>query len=75
MMFPYDIEFVVYERHKDLLRQAERMHLIKFLEHGQVAPRNLWLNAIRALGQQMVAWGTKLQNFSSPVAAAKPECC
>jgi hypothetical protein len=75
MMFPYNIEFVTYERHKELLRQAERMHLIKTLGLEKMPQQNLWLNAIQILGQQMVAWGTKLQNLSSPVTAAKPECC
>ena len=78
MMFPGSIEFVMRERHKDLQREAEHMRLIKALEHEESVNGGLWRKAASALGNQMVVWGTKLQNVSSPVNTVdvvEPECC
>ncbi len=75
-MFPYDIEYVLYERQKDLQREAERMRLIKALERERSANGGLWRKMANAMGSQMVAWGTKLQNESiNTPNTTEPECC
>ena len=71
-MFPTGIEFIVIERMKELQREAEYWRLINSLKDSQPAEQSWWRKATGALGQQMVAVGTKLQAASSPV---QPECC
>ncbi len=77
-MFPENIELVMAERRKDLLREAEKRRLIKILERERPAGRELWRQTAQAVGQQLVTWGTKLQNLASPVNitnVAEPKGC
>jgi len=77
-MYMWDSEYVLLERRKDLQRAAARLRLIKTLERERSAEGGLWRKTANALGGQMVAWGVKLQNLSSPVdvmGQTTPECC
>jgi hypothetical protein len=66
-MFPGNIELVMAERRKDLLREAEKRRLIKILEREHPAGGELWRQTAQVVGQQMITWGTKLQNLAAPV--------
>jgi hypothetical protein len=77
-MFSGNIELVMAERRKDLLREAKKRRLIKILEREHPAGRELWRQTAQVVGQQMVAWGTKLQNWASPMNitnVAEPKGC
>jgi hypothetical protein len=77
-MFPGNIELVMAERRKDLLREAEKRRLIKILERERPVGRELWRQTAQVVGQQLVTWGTKLQSLASPVNithVAEPKGC
>jgi hypothetical protein len=63
-MFPGGIEFVIGERQKDFLREAERMRLVKTLQHQRFNEPKLYKKVTHWLGIQMVTWGAKLQDYS-----------
>jgi hypothetical protein len=62
-MFPVGLEFIVHERRKKLLREAERMRLINALQRQQSKERKYFWIVVNWLGTQMVKWGLKLQSY------------
>ena len=73
-MFPGNIEVIIAERRKDLLRQTERMRLVKILRHEQSHSQTARRTVTHWMGAQMVRWGLKLQGYNltsaPPVAIA-----
>jgi hypothetical protein len=72
-MFSYNlIEYMAYERHKALLLEAERMRVVKILQHQQSGNGKVSRKVRNWIGTQMVNWGLKLQDYriSSPSQAA-----
>ncbi len=84
-MLPAHVEFVVYERRKDLLAEAERVRLIKSLPRQPFSRSGRWRHITIWIGGQMVKWGLKLQgqsltlqetdNVHAPQYCAKKLCC
>jgi hypothetical protein len=69
-MLPGYVELIVaYERHKDLLREAEQRRLINFLQH----PEPIWQVKFEKVchwpGKQLVKWGLKLQRYNLPLSS------
>lgn len=66
-MFLGNAEYVAYERHKDALRQAEQIRLVKSLsaQSTEYFPHRLLLSVANWLGGQLVRWGLRLQGDSS----------
>jgi hypothetical protein len=63
-MFPGNVEFIAYERHKDLLQEAERMRLINAVQRQQANDRAASRKLTNWIGAQMVQWGLRLQGCS-----------
>ena len=64
-MFPSGIEFIVHERQKDFLREAEQMRLINSLQRQKSNDLKLYGKVTNWLGLKMVMWGAKLQDYSA----------
>lgn len=64
-MFPGGIEYVVEERQKDFLREAERMRLINSLQRRRSNEREKFREVVNWMGTQMVNWGLKLQSYKT----------
>jgi hypothetical protein len=62
-MFPNSLEFIAHERRKALLAEAERIRLINTLQRQRSDERDIFRKVINRLGDQMVRWGSKLQNY------------
>jgi hypothetical protein len=65
-MFPFNLEDIAFERHKECLQQAEQRRLIKALERQQSNPGRVSQQVTTWAGAQMVKWGLKLQGHSVP---------
>jgi hypothetical protein len=64
-MFPGALEFIVHERRKEFLQEAERMRLINSLQRQKSKEqRNFWI-VVNWMGTQMVKWGLKLQSYKT----------
>lgn len=63
-MFPGSIEFIMYERQKDLLQEAERMRLINTLQRQKLNEPKTYRKVTNWLGLKMVTWGAILQDYS-----------
>jgi hypothetical protein len=71
VMFLNGRDFLVYrERHKDLLREAERNRLIRQVQAGRESRDRFHCRALIWLGRQLVAWGWRLQERYSAAATA-----
>jgi hypothetical protein len=69
-MLPNDVDFQARERQQDLLREAEREQLAQ--EASSQADNGQTLRqAAGWIGNQMVKWGTKLQDYSSSSSSEK----
>jgi hypothetical protein len=62
-MFPGGLEFIIHERRKMLLREAERMRLINSLQRQKSKKRRIFWIVVNWWGTQMVKWGLKLQSY------------
>ena len=58
-MFPGNVEYVAYERHQDMLREAEQRRLIASVRRQRP---DRFKRIVNWIGFQMVKWGTKLQD-------------
>jgi hypothetical protein len=54
-------EYIAYERHRDLLRQAERNRLIKAVQQQHATDRRRSRTITTWLGVKLVTWGIRLQ--------------
>jgi hypothetical protein len=75
-MIPNNLDFIAYERHKSLLRDAEQRRLIKSLQLQRSDERAKFRQKLfNWIGCQMVNWGLRLQGYSitppSHIAAAR----
>ena len=80
-MFPGNIEQVLLERRKDLLREVERLRLINSLPRRPSVGRRAARKAVNWIAVHMVVWGLKLQrsqtepSSQTAVAAASDHGC
>jgi hypothetical protein len=75
-MFGWYLVIAQRERHKELLREAERYRLV----HQALAERGrrdrAWVRALAWLGRRLVAWGYRLQErYGAAAAAVHPAAC
>jgi hypothetical protein len=65
------------ERHKELLREAERYRLVcQVLAERGTRDRGGWYRALAWLGRRLVAWGQRLQErYGAAAAAVHPAAC
>ncbi len=56
---------VIHEKYQDRLREIERQRLVRLVEGPDVKSK-LYQTSVRWLGIQLVAWGTKLQQYAQP---------
>ncbi len=69
-MFPgYVAITVAYERHKDLLREAEQRRLINSLQHSEPIWKVKFEEICHWLGRQLVKWGFRLQGHNLPLSS------
>jgi hypothetical protein len=58
----YELHFLVYqEQHKDRLREIQRQHLLRAFSQDTNA--KMYRQAVGWLGNQLVNWGLRLQNY------------
>jgi hypothetical protein len=58
------------ERHKELLREAERYRLVRQVLAERRPRDRAWVRALAWLGRRLVAWGQRLQERYGAAAAA-----
>jgi hypothetical protein len=74
MMLPnYNDFLVAQERHKDRLHEAERRLLIRDARLLQAGNRRVQRKVAGWIGDQMVNWGYKLQDYGTPAMACCPQ--
>lgn len=69
-MLPGNLDLIAAERHKEDLREAERMRLIAAIRRQQPQEPRTVRKVARWLGARLVSWGERLQGES--VAPATP---
>jgi len=75
-MFDWNLVIAGRERHKDLLREAERYRLVHQVLAERGTRDRAWVRALAWLGQRLVAWGQRLQErYGAAAAAVHPAAC
>lgn len=70
-MFLSERELLVHrERYKDLLREAERVRLVRQMQAGREGRERFHRSALTWLGGRLVAWGWGLQERYGAATAA-----
>jgi hypothetical protein len=60
------------QRHRELLREAERNRLVRQALAGRERPQRFYCRALTWLGRRLVAWGWHLQARYGPAGAIAP---
>lgn len=67
MLLPIDIDYLArQERIKDLIREAERVRLIRAIGHQYSSERKTYRRLVGWVGAQMIKVGQHLQGYSCP---------
>ena len=75
-MFGWNLVIAQQERHKDLLREAERYRLVRQVLAERGRGDRAWYRALAWLGRRLVAWGQRLQErYGAAAAAVHPSVC
>ena len=75
-MFDWNLVIAQRERHKDLLREAERYRLVRQVLAERGTRDRAWVRALAWLGRRLVAWGQRLQErYGAAAAAVHPAAC
>jgi len=64
-MFPSGIEFIMRERQKAFIQEAEQRRLINMLQRQKLNEPKAYKKVTSWVGFKMVMWGAKLQDYSA----------